>query len=238
MSVGLDGCRLLVTAGPTWVPVDAIRHLSNFATGSLGLFLADRAAQAGARVTLLLGPGRLWPSHAQRERIEIVDFVTFDDLLRLVRERVGSRRYQAMLHTAAVADYRPAAVEPVKTPSGQAEWIIRLVPTPKIVDEVKPLAPEILLVKFKLEVGRTREELLQIAAASRAKSDAELIVANDRATFTPDRHPAILMDAEGVVAETTTRKEMADRLLQEIARRLAARPPTQSAERLIEEGAR
>ncbi len=217
----LHGRRLLVTAGPTWMPVDAIRHLSNFATGSLGLFLARRAATAGAQVVLLLGPGRALASEADRAAIRVVDFVTFDDLHGLVREQVGSRRFQAMIHTAAVADYRPASVSSDKTPSGQAEWTLRLVPTPKIVDEVRSLDPEILLVKFKLEVGRTREELVRIGAESRARSDADLLVANDRATFTPGRHPALLLDRTGVIAATETREQLSETLLGEIGRRLA-----------------
>jgi phosphopantothenoylcysteine synthetase/decarboxylase len=221
--LNLTTCRLLVTAGPTWVPVDAIRYLTNFASGSLGLFLAREAAAAGAQVRVLLGPGRICPTEADRRRLEIVDFVTFDDLHRLVRGSLGEDRFDALLHTAAVADYRPAEVRPVKTPSGASEWLLRLVPLPKIVDEVKALAPRILLVKFKLEVGRSRDELLRIAAASRARSDADLIVANDRAQLAADRHPAILMDGGGVLAETVTREELAAALLGEVGRRLAKR---------------
>src|SRR5438128_757620 len=104
MEASLDGRRLLVTAGPTWVPVDAIRHLSSFSTGSLGLLLAQRAAAAGAAVTLLLGQGRICPAAEDRRAIEIIDYVTFDDLHGLVRERLASHRYDALLHTAAVAD--------------------------------------------------------------------------------------------------------------------------------------
>jgi phosphopantothenoylcysteine decarboxylase/phosphopantothenate--cysteine ligase len=223
MEHSLHGRGVLITAGPTWVPLDAIRHLGNFSSGSLGLFLARRAAASGASVTLLLGPGRALPLPADRRIIEIIDFITFDDLQRLVRHHLASGRHEAMLHTAAVADYRPVSVEPAKVPSGAAEWVIRLVPTPKIVDEVRGLAPEILLVKFKLEVGREREELIRIAAASRERSQADLILANDLASFAPGRHPAILMDAHGVLAETGTREELADRLLGEIARRLRNR---------------
>jgi phosphopantothenate-cysteine ligase len=91
---------------------------------------------------------------------------------------------------------------------------------PKIVDEVKPLAPAVYLVKFKLEVGRTREELIDIARRSRERSDADLIVANDKATFGPGRHPAIMLDREGIVAETATQDEMADRLAEILAVRV------------------
>lgn len=215
--------RVLVTAGPTWEPIDAVRHVSNFATGGLGLLLARHFAGEGAEVTLLLGPGRTCPTDADRRALRVVDFVTFDDLHALVRGEVGSGGYDAMVHTAAVGDFRPERVEPEKVGSA-GEWLLRLVPTPKIVDEVKELAPEMLLVKFKLEVGRTRDELLATGAASRAASRAELIVVNDRAALGPDRHPALIMDEGGLVGETETRAQLAERLTTELAVRLEAAP--------------
>lgn len=222
MERALAGRQILITAGPTWEPIDAVRHLGNFATGSLGLTLARQAAAAGAAVTVLLGPGRACPTEDDRQLLRIVDYVTFDDLRALVRDHVGSRRYAALLHSAAVGDFRPERVEAGKVGSAE-EWTIRLVPAPKIVDEVKPLHPEILLVKFKLEVGRTREELLAIGAASRARSAADLIVVNDRATFTAERHPALLLDAAGLVSETETRAALAAALVGALARRLEGR---------------
>src|SRR5262245_23800937 len=143
MEHALAGREILVTAGPTWEPIDAVRHIGNFATGALGLALARRAAAAGAAVTVLLGPGRACPTDADRRSLRILDYVTFADLHGLVREHVGARRYAAMLHSAAVGDFRPERVEAGKVGSA-GEWTIRLVPAPKIVDEVKPLHPQIL----------------------------------------------------------------------------------------------
>src|SRR5207302_9870777 len=108
---------------------------------------------------------------------------------------------------------------PGKITSGQSELVLRLVPTPKIVDEVKPLAPDIVLVKFKLEVERTREELIAIATASRERSQADLIVANDQDQLTADRHPALLLDAGGLLAEVETQDELAAALLDLLAGR-------------------
>jgi phosphopantothenoylcysteine decarboxylase/phosphopantothenate--cysteine ligase len=218
----LQGRRVLVTAGPTWVMIDAVRHLANFSSGRTGLLFARAAAERGADVTLLMGPGRCLPSEHDRERLEVVDFVTFDDLHRLVREHVGSRAYGALVHAAAVSDYRPVSEEQGKLPSGEPELVLHLRPTPKIVDEVKALDPEILLVKFKLEAGKSREELLEIAAASRRRSGAELIVANDLSALTETAHSAYMLDENGLVAATSTTAELADRLTAELAVRLPA----------------
>jgi phosphopantothenoylcysteine synthetase/decarboxylase len=219
----LAGRRILVTAGPTWVRLDAVRHIGNFSTGRTGLVIAREAAARGAAVTLLLGPGRICPSAADRSAVRIQSVVTFDDLHHAVREHVAAGAYDAMIHTAAVSDYRPVSEERGKIPSGEEELVIRLRPTPKIVDEVKRLDPSIFLVKFKLEVGRTEEELLRIARQSRERSDADLIVANDLAVLTSTRHPAYLLDREQLLSRVDTTAGLAQALLQEIAVRLGAR---------------
>jgi phosphopantothenoylcysteine synthetase/decarboxylase len=205
------------------VPIDAVRHIGNMATGRLGYRLAIAAADQGAAVTLLFGPGRFAIPEEGRRRLEIVEYTYFDELHALVRERVGSKQYDALFHTAAVSDFRPAEAAGGKIPSRQEELVLRLVPTPKIVDEVKALDPEILLVKFKLEVGRSREELIAIAAASRATSRAELIVANDQTRLSADRHPALLLDESGVIADVETQEELAAALLDAVNRRLKKR---------------
>jgi phosphopantothenoylcysteine synthetase/decarboxylase len=225
----LAGRRLLVTAGPTWVLLDAVRHMANLSTGGTGLAIARAAAAAGARVTLLHGPGQARPTDSDRSALHVIDFVTFDDLHAAVREQIGTRTFDAMVHTAAVSDYRPAAPEAGKLPSGAEEWTLRLRPTPKIVDEVRGLDPDVLLVKFKLEVGKTEAELLEIAARSRDRSDADLMVANDIATFRDGHRPAYLLDRTGLRARTGSLSELAERLVAEIAVRLAERPARDAA---------
>src|SRR5947207_2337431 len=101
--------RLLITAGPTWVPIDAVRHIANASTGRMGATLARTAAAAGWEVTLLYGPGRHPLTAKDRRCVEVVDFVTFEDLYGLMRERVASRTYTGLIHAAAVADFRPVA---------------------------------------------------------------------------------------------------------------------------------
>jgi len=221
----LTGRRILITAGPTWVKIDAVRHVGNFSSGRTGLVIARAAAARGAEVTLLLGPGRTLPTQSDRSELAIVDVVTFDDMHTAVREHVGSHSYDALIHAAAVSDFRPVSEERGKLSSGVEELVIRFRSTPKIVDEVKELDPAIVLVKFKLEVDRTPGELEAIARESRACSRAELIVANDLSAITEGRHPAIIMDEAGVLARVATTHDLAERLLDDLDGRLAARPP-------------
>ncbi len=223
----LAGRRVLVTAGPTWVRLDAVRHLGNVSSGRTGFLIARRAADLGAEVTLLLGPGRVRPESGHGLRV--VEFETFDELHALVRLHVGSRAYDALVHAAAVSDYRPAEEQPGKLSSDAEELVLRLVRTPKIVDEVRDLDPGLLLVKFKLEVGRTEAELAAIARASRERSRADLVVANDLAGMGGGRHPALLLDAGGNVARVETTEGLADCLLGEITVRLRGREARRDA---------
>ncbi|HEX3000433.1 MAG TPA: phosphopantothenoylcysteine decarboxylase [Armatimonadota bacterium] len=101
----LTGKRILISAGPTWVPIDAVRHIGNFATGRLGLALARETVRLGGAATLLLGPTPLYSPEADQKQIEIRRYTYFDELHALVREAVGSGNYHAFLHSAAVSDY-------------------------------------------------------------------------------------------------------------------------------------
>lgn len=218
----LNGKRILVTAGPTRVPIDAVRYISNVSSGGTGLKIALEAAKAGADVTLLMGPGAAQP--VEMSGLRVTRFVTFDELHQEVRGRVGSRAYHALIHAAAVSDYRVASVEAGKIPSGEAELTLRLTPTPKIVDEIRGLDPDITLVKFKLEVGRSEAELLEIARRSGVRSDADFVVANDLARITGGAHPAWILDRAGVVAQVGTNDELAFRLVGVLANHLHSPP--------------
>lgn len=220
----LTGRRILVTAGPTQVPIDAVRFISNGSTGRTGVEIARTAAALGAEVTLLLGPGRVVAAPDAPYRT--IEFVTFDHLHTALRLHVGSRAYDALVHAAAVSDYRPVVEERGKIPSEDEVLVLRLQRTPKLVDEVRALDPEILLVKFKLEVARSEAELLEIARRSRAASDADFLLANDLARMTASLHPAYLVNRAGdVVARMNTNKELALRLCDTVANALQGREP-------------
>jgi phosphopantothenoylcysteine decarboxylase / phosphopantothenate---cysteine ligase len=211
--------RLLVTAGPTWAPIDAVRHLANFSSGRMGATLARAAASAGWRVTLLYGPGRHSLSAEDRQRMEVVDFTTFEQLHALVHERIGSQMYAGVIHAAAVSDYLPAERVEGKIDSGAEEMVIRLVRAPKIVEQIKRLDPEIVLAAFKLTSGQTPEAMIQTAQALRHRSGAELVIANDQTTLSPDSHPTLLLDETGVLAEAGTPEALAGPLLAAISAR-------------------
>src|SRR5689334_2567210 len=97
--------RMLITAGPTHEPIDAVRFIGNRSSGRVGAALAGEAAARGWEVTLLMGPGAVVPQARQDSRLEVVRFRTAADLQGLLRERVAGA--DVLVMAAAVADYRP-----------------------------------------------------------------------------------------------------------------------------------
>lgn len=216
----LQGRRILVTAGPTWVRIDAVRHLGNVSSGRTGLQIARTLVDRGAEVTLLFGPGRALTTLPDERSMAIRPFETFSDLYGLVKKHVGSGGYDAMVHSAAVSDYEPVEVSAGKLSSEAEELVIRLRRTPKIVDEVKELNRGIFLVKFKLEVGKSEKELIHIARESALRSRADLVVANDLIGLGEGRHAALILAGDDVVARCETNEELAEKLADQLALRL------------------
>lgn len=213
-----SGRRVLVTAGPTWVAVDGVRVITTVFTGETGLSIARHLQSLGAEVDLWMGPGRARITAQDRSELSITDFRFYDDLARLVREEDVSR-YDAIVHSAAVADYKPIPAKG-KIGSGLDELTITLKPTAKLVDILRQRAPQAVLVKFKLEVGLSTNQLLTVAAKSRAHSEAEFIVANLYEEMSATGHQAHIIDAAGAVETVSTKQQLCERLGERVAHRL------------------
>lgn len=219
--------KFLITSGPLRAPIDAVRYLANTSTGRLGACLAREALNRGAAVTYLCGPAAARPDPDEpgknhEERLRILPVETFDDLMRVIGDELGSRTYDAVLHAMAVPDYVPAEAGPDKTPSGRERWTLTLVPTPKVIDMIKRWDPELLLVGFKLGVDAGREELIAAAVKTARRSGADLMVANDLRQVGDDRHRALLVTSDGRVAgEYGDRSEIAFGLFDAIETRLS-----------------
>ena len=127
---------MLVT-GPTPVPVDSVRRLTNKFTGRLGVEIAVELYRRGADALLVLaGVAATHPTY-----LPCRPAATFDDYVNVVHEELGRMQARAAIFSAAVADYRPEAVLPGKTPSGGALETVRLVPTPKVIEGVRRAFP-------------------------------------------------------------------------------------------------
>jgi len=206
--------KILVTAGPTWVRIDKVRVLTNIFSGRSGFLIAKALKDRGFPTTLLLGPGRFEPKDKD---LKIIRFKYFEELRELVKKELKDRAYKVVIHSAAVSDYRPLKVYRSKISSLKRELLIRLKPTPKIIREIRVLRPDIYLIQFKLEVGKPREELIEIAYHSLLKNKSDIVVANDLEDMRGLSYKAYLIDKNKNVEVIRSRKELVQRLSRIVA---------------------
>jgi phosphopantothenoylcysteine synthetase/decarboxylase len=216
MPQDLSGRRILITSGPTRADIDSVRYISNRSTGRLGCRIAIEALALGARVTLVAGPDSVTPTAddlpgEELSRLRIADVETVPDVLQTLKRELSARpRYDAVLHAMAVLDYVPQLVQDGKVRSGKDTWTIRLMPTPKIIRQIRLWTPGTFLVGFKLEVDKSDERLREIALAFLRENRADLVVANDLSRIRDEVHPAIIVGAGGnVKAAPRTKGEIA-----------------------------
>jgi phosphopantothenoylcysteine synthetase/decarboxylase len=180
----------IVTAGPTYEPLDEVRRLINFSTGRLGSELGNYLVSRGHRVTLLLGQQATWAGefHAQ----ELVNFGTTADL-RARLEALAATPVEAVFHAAAVSDFtfgkvwrRLASGELEQTEAGKISTRIgpllaELAPTVKIISELRGWFPRACLVGWKYELGGARSDVIAAAEAQMTACRTNACVANGRA---------------------------------------------------------
>lgn len=220
MMKSLRNKKILVTAGPVWVPIDRVRIITNIFRGTLGYTIAKEAAKKGAQTTLLLGPGAIFLPKRKNKNLTIKRFKFFEDLYQLMKKEISSQKYDIVIHSAAVADYIPQEFYNGKIKSGKENLIIRFRPTIKIVDQIKKWDSKVFLVKFKLEVNVSEKELLKIAYTSMLSSQADLIVANDLKEMKGEKQKAFIIDSTKKVIICYRKKEIAQKLLQIIKEKI------------------
>lgn len=168
----LAGRRLLVTGGPTPVPIDGVRRIANRFRGRLGAAIHEEFLLRGAESSFLLGDGAWRP--APWVPLEVTR--TYEDYRAAVLRHVQAGQ-AAGVFSAGVADYRPKDVVAGKIPSGQDALSLELVPTEKIIELAREAAPEMFIVSFKYLEGVTHEQLLETA---RARLDRYPVVVANR----------------------------------------------------------
>lgn len=166
---------VLITAGATRNPLDAIRYLSAHASGSTGVFIARAWRDAGLAPHLLgSGEARLRDPDLPGD-----EFFGTRDLMARMEAWIVAHPRGAVVHSAAVGDYELAEPATTKTPSGMASWTITLVPAPKIADRVRGWGLTGPFVTFKAAPpGTTDADLVGIAERQRARVGCDLVFAN------------------------------------------------------------
>jgi phosphopantothenoylcysteine decarboxylase/phosphopantothenate--cysteine ligase len=212
----LLGLRVLVTAGGTREPLDAVRFLGNRSSGRMGAALAAEARRRGADVTLVASN----LSVRAPVGVDVVEAPTADDL---ARETLARGDADVVLMAAAVADYRPAEPDVDKRPKDESPWTVTLEPTTDVLRELgERRANGQLLVGFAADRG---ERGLERAREKLANKRADLIVFNDVSRddvgFDAHDNEVVLVSAEGERRiEKAPKERIAVAILDEVAGRL------------------
>jgi phosphopantothenoylcysteine decarboxylase / phosphopantothenate---cysteine ligase len=210
----LSGRRVLLTAGPTFEPIDPVRGITNRSSGKMGFALARAAQQAGAEVRLIAGPVALpTPWGVEREDVETAQQM-YDAVMQSVADA------DVFISVAAVADWRvaQASAHKIKKTAGQAVPTLSFVENPDILATVARLPNAPYCVGFAAESG----DLEANGEQKRIKKNVPLVVGNlGPATFGRDDNEVVLFEATGVTRLPRADKDaLASVLIAEIARRL------------------
>ena len=187
----LAGRRVLVTAGPTFEPIDPVRGITNLSSGRMGFALARAAREAGARVTLVAGPSSLGTPRGVRR----IDVVTAQEMYDAVMGYVN--RADVFVGVAAVADWRVAnaSAQKLKKGADAVPPALRFEPNPDILASVAAMPGGPLAVGFAAE----SENVVANAQAKRAAKGVAMIVANRAQDALASEDAELhLIDAEGV----------------------------------------
>jgi phosphopantothenoylcysteine decarboxylase/phosphopantothenate--cysteine ligase len=165
----LKGVNVLITAGPTFEPIDPVRFIGNHSSGKMGFAIADEMASLGAQVTLVSGP----TAEKSAQPLKRIDIVTADDMLKVCNQHFDNSAIIVM--SAAVADYTPSYVASQKIKKNDETFSIELKKTTDILAALgQRKQQDQLLIGFALETNNEEEN----AKLKLKKKNLDLIVLN------------------------------------------------------------
>ncbi|MEC8624154.1 MAG: bifunctional phosphopantothenoylcysteine decarboxylase/phosphopantothenate--cysteine ligase CoaBC [Bdellovibrionota bacterium] len=212
----LKGKSILVTGGPTPVPIDGIRILTNHFTGKLGGLIAEELTLRGSDAFLINGAGTynppLW--------LNFKNIKSYEEYKEFVLKVLEEGSFTAGIFSASVADYAPKKMGNGKIKSGQSSLRIDLSPTEKVIEKVSALYKELYMVTFKYEENLTHDELMEKARAR--LNEYPIIMANRKEDFEKEGEQVIWSvtkeeEAQKIVGKKNIAVKIADLLEKKLA---------------------
>jgi phosphopantothenoylcysteine decarboxylase/phosphopantothenate--cysteine ligase len=209
----LKGKKIIVTAGGTQEPIDAVRVITNRASGKMGAALAEECYLQGAEVLLLRSKNSVSSRFNVKEEI----FETSKDLEGLIKNY--AQKYDVIFHSAAVSDFIPENKLDEKLDS-QKHIILRLYPAEKILHQIKSWNPKIKLIGFKAVFRLKEEELIKTGMKKLKDSHSDFVIVNDVGKegigFGVDTNEVYIISPKGLLAKVpkATKREIAQRILE------------------------
>ncbi|OGS94955.1 MAG: phosphopantothenate synthase [Gallionellales bacterium RIFCSPLOWO2_02_FULL_57_47] len=207
----LSGKKILITAGPTYEAIDAVRGITNRSSGKMGYAIAQAALELGAEVTLVSGPTALAKPHGA----QCVDVQSAAQMFDAVKQHVDS--CDIFIAVAAVADYRVAQPDAQKIKKSANNLTLELVPNPDILAYVANLSHPPFCVGFAAE----SENLAEYAEQKRRAKKLPLLVGNlaQHAIGSDDNELVLFDDSGSHMLPRAGKFTLARQLLQYIAQR-------------------
>jgi phosphopantothenate-cysteine ligase len=220
--------NILITAGGTSEKIDEVRKITNTGTGKLGALTAEKLLEArpGAFIHYVCSKNAIRPNAGENVNIVIADDTAA--LEKAVNKICTEHKVDLIIHSMAVSDYTVEKVttkelyesgESVvgadgKISSGLKDLVVIMKQTPKIISQLRPLAPNATIVGFKLLVDTPKETLINVAYDLLKKNDCDYVLANDMKTVEAGQHTGYLIDKEKNYTEHKTKEEIAKALSQ------------------------
>jgi phosphopantothenoylcysteine decarboxylase/phosphopantothenate--cysteine ligase len=218
VNLSLSKKKVLITAGPTYEPIDPVRFIGNHSSGKMGYYLAMQAAENGAEVVLIMGPSNLKAIHSS---ILQIDVKTAQEMQSKVQKYFKSS--DIAIFSAAVSDYKTSKVEPQKVKKSGENWNITLQKTNDILLQVSQKKKKNqILVGFALET----ENEMENATAKLQQKNLDLIVLNSLndkgAGFSHDTNKITIIEKDNKVEEfelkykSEVAKDIMDKIIQKL----------------------
>ncbi|MEG0502313.1 MAG: bifunctional phosphopantothenoylcysteine decarboxylase/phosphopantothenate--cysteine ligase CoaBC [Cellulosilyticaceae bacterium] len=208
----LEGKHILLTAGPTIEVIDPMRYITNHSSGKMGYAIAKQAASRGAEVVLISGPTQL----ECPQGVKCIDVKSARDMYEAVHNHFEWA--DAVIKTAAVADYRPENESSHKIKKDGRSLTLNLTPNPDILKSLGEQKKHQILVGFAAET----ENVIAYAKEKIEKKHLDFIIANNIAQsgagFKGDTNIATLIKSDGemIAYPQMTKNELGDRILSEV----------------------
>jgi len=207
----LRGKKVLMTAGPTVEKIDSVRVITNQSSGKTGTLLAAELISAGAKVTLIYGPGTSEPPKG----VKTIRVNSVYEMNKTVKECL-KKKFDIVIMSAAASDYVVKNPTTNKIKSDKKEINVKLVRVPKIIDIVKSKQKDIFLVGFKAETDISKKELINRAKMKLKESKANMIIANDigrNYNKNTNYNELIIVDSKRIINIPRTKKEKLSKII-------------------------
>jgi phosphopantothenoylcysteine decarboxylase/phosphopantothenate--cysteine ligase len=211
LSSKLKGKKILMTAGPTVERIDSVRVITNQSSGKMGTSLASELVSAGAKVTLVYGPGIEEPPKGAK----IIQVNSVNEMYKEVKQCL-KKKFDIVIMAAAASDYVPKNTSFKKIKSDKKELVLRLVKAPKIIDYVKKAQKDTFLIAFKAETNVTKRELVRLSKKRLLESNADIIIANDIGVDynkNTNYNKVVIIDSKSITAFSRAKKEKVAKII-------------------------